>query len=237
MERHRLIVWIALADFFLSIGMTGFALLARTHRVTQELREKLDAATPSKERERAVAHYVAIDEKTKNLVVALDKALRSRGVDSRLDRERNAVILPDVALFDSGKAELLDPRALAPIALALKEIETHWQHGFVLVVQGHTDAWPIRMASDFKSNLDLARKRATAFEDELARYGIVAPRFQVVSQAIGEFEPRVDNCASDNADGAPRATCADIEDLLPADDLAANRRIELRFGVFTGNRS
>jgi outer membrane protein OmpA-like peptidoglycan-associated protein len=107
----------------------------------------------------------------------------------------------------------------------------------VLVVQGHTDAWPLRMTSEFKSNLDLARKRATAFEDELARYGIAAPRFQVVSQAVGEYEPRVDNCASNNADGKPRPTCADIEDLRPANDLAANRRIELRFGVFTGNRS
>jgi len=66
----------------------------------------------------------------------------------------------------------------------------------------------------------------------LAANGVSAPAFQIAAQGVGQEEPIVDNCTGESP--TPRAYCQEDQIRAPA-ELARNRRIELRFGFFSGN--
>lgn len=241
-------MWIAFADFFLVIALVAFASDYRrgqkarlaTAALNEELRKTRDGQKGQdsviNDLQRQLKDYIEVDNRTKALVGLLGDALRKRGVAYQIDAQQAAVVLPELTLFESSSWELRETSTVARVAEALLEIGDKWQRGFVLVIRGHTDGWPVTDRRQFSSNLELSRMRARSFEEALGTHGIAAPRFQVVSQGRGEFEPRVDNCQSPQSNPAlPRSSCNGRADLRPKKDVAPNRRIELRFGLFTGN--
>jgi outer membrane protein OmpA-like peptidoglycan-associated protein len=72
-------------------------------------------------------------------------------------------------------------------------------------------------------------------EEELVAAGLETV-IHISSEGVGAKEPIVDNCAvalPAAVDRIPRATCPD-DKFGTADALERNRRIELRFGFFSG---
>jgi outer membrane protein OmpA-like peptidoglycan-associated protein len=119
---------------------------------------------------------------------------------------------------------------LENIAAALQDVQQVWNRNFILVVRGHTDSRPPKRFLLYRDNLELSELRARAVEKSLAASGIRPPQFQIVAQGMGDTEPHVANCRS----GA-LIHCLSPDDYRSSGDLERNRRIELRFGVFSGN--
>ena len=97
------------------------------------------------------------------------------------ERRKNGlqVTIPEVALFDSGRAQLQESAQplLAQLAATLREGgETQ------ISVEGHTDNVPIRGGA-FASNWDLASARANAVTRYLLEQGFEPSRLQSVSYA------------------------------------------------------
>ncbi len=93
----------------------------------------------------------------------------------------------DVALFDSGKAELTEKGQeilgrLAEVLLA--------SNGHHIVIEGHTDNMPIKEAG-FGSNWELSSTRSLAVLSYLQQSGIDGGHLE--SRAYGEFQPISDN--------------------------------------------
>ena len=149
--------------------------------------------------------------------------------------------MPEAMLFETGKWEIRSPDRVAHLADALKTarrlsggsdlVGGGRTKAFHLVIRGHADARPI---AGF-SNLRLSQLRARALEEALLSNKISAPNFHVSAQGVGESEPVTDNCESGRSKAqAPRSACPDGK-YASDSELVRNRRIELRFGFFTGN--
>lgn len=213
-HRLRLTTWIAFADFFSAIALVGLALYG--HQRQQNIR---------------------VSTGVKHLTQQVYDHLRANGVDAAPSFREAAISLPETALFQPGRFDIERPDKLAKIAAALKEVGSEWQGRFVLVIRGHTDAWPPRSAPGrpYSNNLELSWLRANAVERQLAANGVSAPAFQIAAQGVGQEEPVVDNCTGEST--TPRAYCQDVDQIRAPEELARNRRIELRFGFFSGNAS
>jgi flagellar motor protein MotB len=207
---HRLLTWIAFADFFVALSVVAIALYGFQQQ--QNFR---------------------ITEPVKNLAEQLAGELAGLGIDVNYDRGSAALTMPDTFLFESGGYVLRDRLKLHNIASALRKVTNDWHGGYVLVIRGHTDAYPPRKDARFRSNLELSTLRARAMQEALEREGIVAPRFQIATQGVGEFEPQVDNCVGSSP--VIRVRCDAAAKLRSTEELQPNRRIELRFGFFSGN--
>jgi outer membrane protein OmpA-like peptidoglycan-associated protein len=213
--RFRLTAWVALADFFTAVALFAFALYGVQ-------RQKV----------------IEVEQPVRKFAGALSEALRSAGLRAEYDDVRSRLALPEALLFQTGKWEIRDPAVVAKISRAMlevrdslrKEDQAMWgqTRSFHLVIRGHADARPVRGAS----NLWLSKQRARALEEALLDTGISAPEFHVSSQAVGDSEPKVDNCAPQTAQlrtDCPAGQFASDRALAP------NRRIELRFGFFSGS--
>jgi flagellar motor protein MotB len=207
---HRLITWIAIADFFVALSVVAIAMYGFQQQ--QNFR---------------------ITEPVKHLAEQLANELKELGVEVQYDRGSAALTMPDTFLFESGGHALRDPLKLSNIASALRKVTDDWHGGFVLVIRGHTDSYPPRKDARFRTNLELSSLRARAMQEALEREGIVAPRFQIATQGVGEFEPQVDNCVGSSP--VIRVECETVAELRPKEQLQQNRRIEMRFGFFSGN--
>lgn len=130
---------------------------------------------------------------------------RFRGQIATERREHGLqVTIPEVALFDSARAELQESArpVLAELAATLREGgETR------ISVEGHTDDVPL-LGGPFASNWDLASARANAVTRYLLEQGFDPARLQSVSYA--DTRPVARN---DSEEGR-----------------AANRRVELQIG-------
>jgi outer membrane protein OmpA-like peptidoglycan-associated protein len=208
----RLTTWIALADFFSAIALVGLALYG--HQRQQNIR---------------------VSTGIKHLTQQVYERLRANGVDASPSLSEAAISLPETVLFRPGQFDIEHPDKLAKIAATLKEVRSGWERRFVLVIRGHTDAWPPRAVpgAPYSNNLELSWLRANTVEKELATNGVSAPGFQIATQGVGQEEPVVDNCTGQSA--VPRAYCEDVNHIRRPADLVRNRRIELRFGFFSGN--
>jgi flagellar motor protein MotB len=208
---HRLLTWIAFADFFVALSVVAIALYGFQQQ--QNFR---------------------ITEPVKQLAEQLAGELKGLGVDVKYDKGSAALTMPDTFLFESGGYTLRDPVKLGAIASALRNVAGDWHGGFVLVIRGHTDAYPPSRDARFRTNLELSALRARAMQEALGREGIVAPRFQIATQGVGEFEPHVDNCLGRSP--VMRVKCEAGAEFRSKEELQPNRRIELRFGFFSGNK-
>ncbi len=119
-------------------------------------------------------------------------------------------VLQSEVLFESGQASLSPggQERLERLAATLREVvaEIPDDIDWVLRVDGHTDSVPIATAA-FPSNWELSAARAISVVKFLIGQGIPAER--LVAAGFGEFQP--------------------IADGETAEDLARNRRIELKF--------
>jgi outer membrane protein OmpA-like peptidoglycan-associated protein len=208
--RYRMTTWIAVADFFVALAVVSFALFA-THRSGSD-------------------DSVPIEEEVKRLVARLRDELQKNDVDATTRPDTLSIILPSIVVFESGKAAIVDDSQLQKVAEALKRVQDGWRDSFVLIVRGYTDSRPPRQHAAFRNNLELSRWRARAVEEQLDLRGIQPPRFQLVSQGMGAADPVVKNCLTDEW-----IDCGPLENFRSAEELEKNRRIELKFGVFTGN--
>jgi len=208
--RYRLTTWIAFADFFAAIALMLFAMFATQRRKAIE-----------------------IEQPMRDFVRSLGSELKHRGIPAVEDVDRSAIVLPEGALFQSTKWEV-EPNGTARIAEALRSAaaKTGGLQNLQLVIRGHADARPISSIKGF-DNLQLSRLRARSMEEGLVSAGL-EDLIHISSEGVGSKEPIVDNCAGPPpSDAIPRAICADSK-YRGADEIVRNRRIELRFGFFSG---
>ncbi len=113
-----------------------------------------------------------------------------------------SIVIPDVILFESARANLQDSARLmlARLVTTLKEIGEA-----DVSVEGHTDSRPIQ-GREFNSNWELAAARATVVTRYLLSRGLAADRLRAIS--YGDTRP--------------------VEDNSSPEGQAANRRVELR---------
>jgi outer membrane protein OmpA-like peptidoglycan-associated protein len=204
---------VAFADLFTAMALFAFALYGVQ-------RQKL----------------IEIEQPVQVFAKELNRALRDEGLKVDYDAARSRLALPEALLFETGKWKIRDPRVVTKISRAMLQVRTrlHGQNGsdgtrsFHLVIRGHADARPVPN----ESNLWLSRQRARTLEEALSRNGIAAPDFHLSSEAVGDSEPTVDNCSPQTK--ALRRACPGGQ-FASDEALAPNRRIELRFGFFTGS--
>lgn len=209
--RFRVIVWIAFADFFTAVALFAFALygVQRQKEITIE----------------EVVHLFARE---------LYAALRKQGLQVEYDVERSRLTLAEAMVFDTNESKLKHPEVVHEIATALKAVQaanaSSWDktRSFHLVIRGHADARPM----SGRTNVQLSQERARALEDALVEDGITVPAFQISAQGVGESEPKVDNCSPPTRE--LRTICS-AKRYGSDEELAPNRRIELRFGFFSGS--
>jgi outer membrane protein OmpA-like peptidoglycan-associated protein len=199
-----------MADFFAAIAVVSFALYA-SHRSRAD-------------------QVIRIQNDVRELAERLRDELRKAGIPAQTRDEDLSIVLPSILFFESGRAEIRDSSNLTKVAEALKRVQDSWRENFVLVIQGYTDSRPPKPGAAFRDNLELSRWRAQAVEKHLDQNGVRPPRFQLVSQGMGANKPVVKNCVDDNW-----IECGSLQRFRPSEELEENRRIELKFGVFTGN--
>jgi len=200
------------------LGMVGALTLAAGCVPSGQYMEMRD-----KYREEAAKNRRLMEENTK-----LEAALRAKGVDVEAIRKELALIsetgggrgigrpiavpkgsedmvqLPGGGLrmgalsFRSGSAELTD-KAKAALDAVAQQLKA--KPGFILVVDGHTDADPISKSHN-ASNWELSGKRAAAVVDYLVKAGACKGE-DAFLRGFGEFKP------------------------LPGEEKAKNRRVEL----------
>jgi len=112
------------------------------------------------------------------------------------------LLLPELVLFDSGKADLTRQarNLIAQISEQLKGIPNE------IDIEGHTDNVPIR-AGRYGTNMELSMARAFAVVNYFEQLGIPAQRLAGIG--YGEFHPVADNKTPDGR--------------------AKNRRIEINY--------
>jgi flagellar motor protein MotB len=207
----------ALADFFTVFSVATFAVYA-SQRI--HMRQADDA--------------IKVDKQVRTLADKLADRLQYYGIAVGKPGPDMAIELDEALLFKSGDYTIKDPSVLKTIRKALSDVKPEWNNNFVLIIRGHTDSVPVNTTKSpkprYRDNLELSRFRAEEVEKQLAMDGIHPPDFQVVAEGVGEFEPVVANCKS----GA-LTVCTSKGDYLDEQQLGKNRRIELRFGVFSGN--
>lgn len=207
------LVWVALADFFAALALVALALYG--HQRQENIRVSRDV---------------------KDLARSIHRRLQQAGVDNKFDESSASIILLETVVFSSGQF-LIDAQhrgRVRTIGSVLKAEAKSWPGRFVIVIRGHTDAWPPKAAARlYKDNFDLSWLRAREVEREFLAEGIRPPGFQVAVQGVGQEEPAVDNCRGESA--TPRPRCSSEDQIRLPEELGRNRRIELKFGHFSGN--
>jgi outer membrane protein OmpA-like peptidoglycan-associated protein len=202
--RFRLTTWVAFADFFAALAVISIALYA-VHRRGD----------------------IRVPPELKLLVDKLQTELSEEGIKTELDEINYSLNLPETALMDFGKWDLPNAETPRRIARAIKKVAGVWPAEYILMIRGHADAHQKQPGI----NRYISSKRAEVLGDALAAEGIRPPQYQVATQGVGEFEPVVDNCVRP---GPSMYDCGGPGNLKSPKLLAANRRIELRFGHFSG---
>jgi chemotaxis protein MotB len=135
----------------------------------------------------------------------LSELIEKRGLAVVRTKDGLTIRVPDVLLFQLGKASLLQgsKAALDNIIILLKSIPNDVR------VEGHTDTIPIR-TPEFPSNWELSGGRAAAVARYLIEVGGIDPR-RVAIVGYGQYRPVEPN---DPARGNPKNRRVDIVVLL-----------------------
>ena len=138
------------------------------------------------------------NEKKKELHPLEDDIERIRmdfeGLDYRVDEEQNLIIeLPNTVLFNLGQAEIKTQavNSLQSITGLIAKYDK-----YQIVVQGHTDDWPIHTAQ-FPSNWELSVARASNVAKFLIEGSNVNPNRFMVS-GYGDSRPKAPNDSAPN---------------------------------------
>jgi len=163
----------------------------------QERKNQLESELASSEaqRNRAMNEKDQALRRLLDLQAQLDDAKRQQGGVTEREGWTYAgpfawTDIPEVLLFDSGKATL-KPGAKETIAQVARKIKTEFPDRNVFVI-GHTDTDPIKYtANQWKDNLDLSQGRGRAVALELLSHGIDPAK--VVAGGQGEYSPKAPN--------------------------------------------
>lgn len=150
-----------------------------------------EETTVSKDLEDQLAEMIAREERIQEILDFVDAYAKEHGLKEKMTVSPTAkgieVVLPEIMLFPSGQADLLDEAIvfLDDMAPLLAEISNP------IEVEGHTDNRPISTVR-FPSNWDLSTARA----NEVIRYlieehGLDPKRFKAVG--YGEHQPIASN--------------------------------------------
>lgn len=194
-----------LAMVVLLFGRVSLSSTAATEAVAepQLVAEMLPPAAPSAVATVALPEPVAPPEPTlEDRFVTLVDARFAGRIGAERRNEGLVLTIPEVALFDSARAEL---QQSAHALLAELSATLHEVGDAQVAVEGHTDDRPVTGGA-FDSNWDLAAARANAVTRYLLDAGFDALRLHSVSYA--DTRPVADN-------GTPAGR-------------AANRRVELK---------
>lgn len=149
------------------------------------------APTPTEQPERKRPEPKPTPDQLEQVRQALDRALRRRGFERRVEYRRNerglvVSVATDDVLFATGSTEIapLGRRLVTTIGRALAPFRN------TLLVEGHTDDVPLQR--DGYTNWNLSTDRAVAVVQLLARTdGLASGRLG--ASGYGEFRPRASN--------------------------------------------
>lgn len=106
--------------------------------------------------------------------------------------DHDRFIVPSAALFMSGSAQLGDNgKALVlEIAQVISSITARMPDDadWMLRVDGHTDATPLKVSGNFKDNWELSQARALAIVRSLVTQGNIPPE-RLAANGLGEYQP------------------------------------------------
>jgi chemotaxis protein MotB len=106
--------------------------------------------------------------------------------------DHDRFIVPSAALFTSGSAQLGDNgKALVlEIAQIISSITARMPDDadWILRVDGHTDATPLKVSGNFKDNWELSQARALAIVRSLVKQGNMPPE-RLAANGLGEYQP------------------------------------------------
>lgn len=131
------------------------------------------------------------DTKMTEIKKNLEEEIEQEGYGDRIKIDLNGegleIAIQDVALFDSGDAEVLSDVSpiLLKISNMLKELDNQ------IRVVGYTDNVPISN-NKFRSNWDLSAARAINVMDFMVSYGGIKEE-NVSIQAYGQYKPKTSN--------------------------------------------
>jgi chemotaxis protein MotB len=124
-------------------------------------------------------------------LIRVQESLRSKGLESRLERRGLVIALPQTVLFASGDDAISESAlpVIGRLAEALNAIPNR------VLLAGHADAVPIHNRR-FRSNWELSAARSMRLmELFIARYGI--PESRLIVASYGSQGPRVPNDTPD----------------------------------------
>jgi len=138
----------------------------------------------------------------KGLETSLEQKINESGLSGQvqvaLNSEGLEISIQDVALFDSGKATVLD--RVRPLLLEISKML--YTINSSVRIAGHTDNIPIHTA-EFRSNWDLSAMRAINVMNYMVSDGGLQPE-KLSIQAYGEYEPKFSNDTEDGRAGNRR---------------------------------
>ncbi len=206
MHGHRIIVWLALTDFFCCLGLLMLSLYGQ------------------------VRSALGVGVEAAQIVERIHERLRDHPAwKDRIDFNSASYSLrvPEAALFDFNSRDLRRPTDLQPLAEAIRAEGIRFRE-FTLIVTGHTDDYGSR-----PYNLTLSRDRAETVAIALHRYGLDPAEFSIATRGVGPSYPEVDNCLPASTFEKRFACLERGLPLRPKPELERNRRIELTVGIFS----
>jgi chemotaxis protein MotB len=145
--------------------------------------------------EAGVSKAEAEEDKMIEIRKKIEEEITSEGYSEKvrvgLGKEGLEISIQDVALFQSGEAEVL--RSVSPLLLHISKLLAGLDNP--IRIAGHTDNVPIQTAK-FQSNWDLSAMRAINVMNFLTDQGGLDPeRFSI--QGYGQYSPKYDNATAE----------------------------------------
>ncbi|MBC7342248.1 MAG: OmpA family protein [Clostridia bacterium] len=170
----------------------------------------------------ATAQLTQSDAIRADMLESLERELKNRGIEVRVDAQHGVLRLPEGILFDLGKADLRESglkviRVLGPVLYEVLNRKEYKQQVETVFIEGHTDNLPVH-SGRFPSNWELSAQRAINTWNSL----------------LGT-EPRLASLR--NSRGEPLFSCSGYADTRPIrpndtpEGRQENRRIDLRFSL------
>lgn len=149
---------------------------------------------PEEEDRKAAENIKQITIEMENIKEALDKFLKSEGLDNKVtveqDGEEVVLTFEDFMLFDSGLA-VIKPDGLEVLGKIGNEIKQYLEDDYIARAEGHTDNLPINSLI-FPSNWELSASRAISVAKYLINDIGISP-MRISAEGFGEFYPIATN--------------------------------------------
>lgn len=174
--------------------------------------------TPGESGEKGNA--VVEDAKMKEIKKSVEQEIEDKGYSDKVKvaiyNEGLEITIQDVALFNSGEAEVL--KSVQPLLLQITSSLSSLDN--TIKVVGHTDNVPI-YTSKFRSNWDLSAMRAINVMDFMVEKGkLKKENFSI--QAYGEYRPIADNSTAEGKSKNRRVEIFIVRKYPLNDELAKN---------------